>query len=118
MDSKKFVSAIDLVVSKAAKEDVTSILESPPGRKPEEDLVKMSDFYKALNPEEKLLVENIISLSVEESVFGFLCVLDGVRAIGDGPDKGELVLTYKAGTSTQINNEMDLHDIFNARQFE
>lgn len=115
MDSTSFISAIDLTVVNAAVEDVISVLESPPGRKPEDGLAKISAFYRRLNPEEKALVENIVRFSVKESTFGFLCVLDGVRAIENEPDKGELVLTYKAGTSTRINGSMDLHDIFNAR---
>jgi hypothetical protein len=62
------------------------------------------------------MVLEIVKESVETSVFGFLCVLDGVRAIEDDEIKGRLDLFYdKAGNQQLLNNpeEEYLHDLFN-----
>jgi hypothetical protein len=59
-------------------------------------------------------LNEIIKEAVETSVFGFLCVLDGVRAI-ETSDKSNLKLYYeKAGNVVLLNDEDDdyLHDIF------
>ncbi len=58
----------------------------------------------------------VVSQSVEMAVFGFFCVLDGVRAIEDDFEKGDLILSFeKHGKSTWLNNPNDghyLHDLF------
>ncbi|MFL5252281.1 MAG: hypothetical protein ACJ8AI_05215 [Rhodopila sp.] len=36
------------------------------------------------------------------ATFGFLCVLDGVRAIEDGPEKGTLKLIYSGAADTVL----------------
>lgn len=54
--------------------------------------------------------------AAELAVFSFLCVLDGVSAIENGPEKGELRLLYTSGTeSTLLNdsNEELMHDFYN-----
>lgn len=116
MNSDKFIDVIKLVVRDAAIEDTISILGSPPGRKPSKELVELSEFYNGMTDKDKVSVNNIIKRAVDDAVFGFLCVIDGVRAIEDGEDKGELTLTYSKGNlpPININEDNELHDIFNA----
>ena len=68
-----------------------------------------------------MLIEALDDVA-EDVVFGVLCVLDGVRAIENGPDKGELELYYVKGESRVLLNDMkqcELHDIFQAtRSFD
>jgi len=55
----------------------------------------------------------VVRESVTSSVFGMLCILDGVRAI-ENEDKGELKLYYeRSGKSTLINDnsKVMLHDL-------
>jgi hypothetical protein len=50
------------------------------------------------------------------ATFGALCIIDGVRAIEDGPDKGEYEIFYVKGGHRHLLNEPGgylLHDIFN-----
>ncbi len=52
--------------------------------------------------------------AVNRAVFGFLCVLDGVRSIEEGQDNGRLELVYHKGKSVVLNpseGEM-LHDLW------
>jgi hypothetical protein len=53
---------------------------------------------------------------VDRAIFGFLCVLDGVRAIEGARDKGRLVLFYDRESRVLLNNPDDeyLHDIYNS----
>jgi hypothetical protein len=53
-------------------------------------------------------------MSVETAVFGFLCVLDGVRAIANSADKGSISLLYEGVCSVKLNADSDLHDLFNS----
>jgi hypothetical protein len=61
------------------------------------------------------MLARVVATAVDRSVFGFFCVIDGVRAIEDGPDKGRLELSYVKDGVRLLNppeGEM-LHDIFN-----
>lgn len=55
--------------------------------------------------------------SAEAAVFGFLCILDGVRVIESGPNQGELELYLVNGDKRVLLNdphEEELHNLFNA----
>lgn len=114
MNTEKFVDMIKLVVRDAAVEDTISILESPPGRSPERKIVALSNYYNNKSEEERMIINEIMSQAVDEAVFGFLCVLDGVRAIENGESKGTLSLTYKKDVEVVLNKDEDLHDFYNA----
>ena len=53
---------------------------------------------------------------MDQAVFGFLCVLDGVRAVENGPDKGTFELRYLKDGSVLLNpqDEAMLHDLYNS----
>lgn len=117
MNSEEFVEILKLVVVKHTINGVKKNLIHPPGRSPRKSLLIMSEWYNSLSEKDKDHVNNIIAKSVSDTVFHFLCVLDGVAAIEDGTDKGELELYFvKHGTRTLLTNPKDdfLHDIFNA----
>jgi hypothetical protein len=113
MDSEEFVSAIRKAIIDGAASDIIEMLENPPGRKPSANLIANSVWYKSLSQEQKRGFGPVIQDAVESSVFGFLCVLDGVRAIENGPGKGRLELRYiKDDQTTIINPEiLVLHDL-------
>ncbi|AUX71462.1 hypothetical protein [Erwinia pyrifoliae] len=115
MNANEFVDVLNIVVKDSAVEDTISILDSPPGRKPDKELVELSGFYNSQDDKGKAFINKIIKLAADDALFGMLCVIDGVRAIEDDEDKGELVLTYqKDNKSTVLNENKDLHDIYNA----
>ncbi len=116
MNPEEFIKAIKTVVVDYSVNGVKSILTDPPGRKPSPGLVEMSVFFKNLNEKDKSMVMEIVRESVETSVFGFLCVLDGVRAIEDSEIKGTLNLKFEKGNIQQLINDPEkeyLHSLFN-----
>ncbi|NAT16946.1 hypothetical protein CU666_20805 [Pseudomonas syringae pv. actinidifoliorum] len=113
MTPQDFVDVIRLVVSDAAISDTVDVISSPPGRKPDKSLVEISEFYNCQSEDGKRNIEKIIKKSVEEAVFGFFCVLDGVRAIENSENKGSLSLLYEGDVIAKLNADADLHDRYN-----
>lgn len=114
MTSEEFIEVIKKVVYKGSVRGAIDILKEPPGREPPKELLELSVFYKSLSEDQKDLLHRIIDLSCEETLFGMLCVLDGVRAIENGEEKGKLTLLYEKGDSkTLLNNPQEdfLHDL-------
>ena len=73
----------------------------------------MSEFYNSQDSKE--VINNIISFSIESTIFSFLCLLDGVRKLDN--ENGSLQLFYDNNNSKNLlnNSEEDyLHDIFNS----
>ncbi|PPD29448.1 MAG: hypothetical protein CTY19_17430 [Methylomonas sp.] len=117
MDSLEFIKNIKIVVRDGAINDVISVTENPPGRKVSQQLKTRSEWYLSLPDEQKEIVKSIVSDSVDSALFGFLCVIDGVRAVENGPDKGKLELLYSKEESVQLNSPdgLMLHDLYNAQ---
>jgi hypothetical protein len=117
MNSNEFIESIKIGVEKATFDELQSLLENPPGRSPRKELLRLSDWYKSLDISDKENLQEIIKLTAKQSVFGMLCVIDGVRQIENTFDKGELVLEFhKNGIIIRLNdpNEEYLHDVFNS----
>jgi hypothetical protein len=118
MDTEKFVEAIRAEVYQSAQRECIELLtKGPYGRKPQPDLVALSEWFNELPDRDRAMVKKVAKEASHAAVFGFLCVLDGVRVIeGYGP-KGDLELVFvKDGSRTLLNpqpGEM-LHDVFNA----
>ena len=63
------------------------------------------------------MLKEVLSEAAESAVFGFLCILDGVRVIEDVTDKGTLELYFvKSGEKTQLNDPSreEPHNLFNS----
>lgn len=120
MNQEKFIEIIKEVVSNSSFDGIIGTMLHPPGRKPSNKLLEISEFYNELKDEDKQVVNNIIKLAIDSSVFGFLCVIDGVRSINESvEDNGSLKLSYindASGKETVLNNpdEDYLYDIYNA----
>jgi hypothetical protein len=113
----EFVAAIRLAVEKSAVPECLDSYRDPPGRSPSAELVQLSQWYTALSEEDQSMVARAMQDAVRASVFGFFCVLDGVRAIEDGSDKGSLELWHvKNDSRTRVNdpNRNPLHDEYDA----
>jgi len=113
MDSREFVEVITRVVRDDAIAGTLSILQQPPGRLPGE-VTANSAWYHSLDEGQRARVSSIVRTAVDQAVFGFLCVLDGVRAIEDGETKGYLELRHikeKASVLNPMDGPM-LHDIY------
>lgn len=117
MNAEEFVLAIKKVVEQTTIDNLLEELEEV--SVPSASLKRMSLLYNKVNEEDKLILKEVITESVQNALFGFFCVLDGVRAVEDGPDKGKLELWYRNennGQSKLLNNPEQelLHDIYNS----
>jgi hypothetical protein len=118
VDKKAFITAIQIAVEDNAVAGTISLLTNPPGRRPAEHIVKLSTWFNRLPLEDRENVERVVHQAVKSTVFGFLCVLDGARAIENGPAKGSLELRYRGiTTDVHLNGNCGdmLHDLFNKR---
>ena len=117
MDSQEFIDAVKLAVRDSAVSEILGILSSPPGRRPKQEITEMSAWYNSLDMDQRRMVAGVIKEAADSAVFGFLCVLDGVRAVEDSPHKGHFELRYVKDGVTLLNAPEDemLHDIFNSK---
>jgi hypothetical protein len=116
MNTQEFIDGIKTVVVDGSIESLQSNLVKPAGRMPAKKLVLISEWYNKLSQIDKDMVMEIVKESVDASVFGFLCVFDGVREIEVGEKKGNLRLYYGKEGKKQLLNNPDgeyLHDLFN-----
>lgn len=116
MTTEDFVKMIRTVVLEAAVASTLSVVRDPPGRRPEPSLVEAANWFHKLSEEERMILEGIIRRAAHQSVFGFLAVLDGARAVEDSPEKGQFQLMFrKDGMEWQISptEGVDLHDLLN-----
>ena len=81
MDKRTFVDAIRVAVQEAAVVGTISMLTRPQGRRPQRESLMLSAWFNGLSFGDRQKVERLIQQTAEAAVFGFLCVLDGVRAI-------------------------------------
>jgi hypothetical protein len=116
MTREEFIQALKVQTSDSAVDGTKRNLERPAGRKPRKADVELSEWYRSLSEADQVRVLQAVQEAAELAVFSFLCVLDGVSAIEDGPDKGELKLYYSKGEqSVLLNDESSdyLHDLYN-----
>ena len=107
MDSSSFVEGVYVAVYEGAIDDVVTLLSDSPGRAPSPRIIALSEWYRALEASDAKHVEEVIRLSVDLAVFGFLAVLDGVRAVDN--DATELTLL---ADGEPMNEFGDFHDRF------
>jgi len=77
----------------------------------------MSNWYLTLSDADKTMLRAVLQESAEAAVFNFLCVLDGVSVIEDGPNKGTLQLNYINQSENILISDgqfSSLHDEYNA----
>jgi len=117
MNSEQFISVVKEVVRDSAIEDTIENLEEPPGRKVSEEEKLRSDWFNSLAESDRVKVKVIIAEAVDEALFGLLSVIDGVRAIEDGGDKGRLALIHFSQNKELLNDpdKIGLHDLYNAK---
>ncbi|MEY8241739.1 MAG: hypothetical protein RPT25_15445 [Cycloclasticus sp.] len=111
VDKIEFTKIIKEVVSQAAIDDTLGNLDDPPGRNPDKQLLAQSQWFKGLSKSDREMVSQVISEAVHESVFGFLCVLDGVRSISGQGESHDLQLSLNGSQLNEASSEF-LHDTY------
>jgi hypothetical protein len=116
MTRLEFIRAFKAQTSDAAIFGTLANLESPPGREPREQDVKLSHWYCGLSDEGRAAVRDTIREAAELAAFSVLCILDGVSVVEDGSEVGKLDLVYTKNNQTVTLNgsaEELLHDSYN-----
>ena len=117
MTPEQFVEVIREGAYESAVEGTRLNLIDPPGRRPSEVLLRLSEWYSGLAAGDREMVHAAAREGAHAAIFAFFAILDGVQAIeGPGP-KGALRLTYvsASGEETLLTGSgEDLHDLFNA----
>jgi hypothetical protein len=116
MNADEFVAVVKMQASDSAVEGTIKTLKQPAGRKPAEKLVQLSEWYNQLAPRDQAMLGEALREAAEAAIFGFFCILDGVRPAEDDANKGVLELHFlKSGERTRLNepDQEELHNIFN-----
>lgn len=114
MDSKEFISALKVAVRDATIKSIVKVAQNPPGKKVSLEKKTRAIWLNSLNNEQIDMINSLVTEATDSAIFGFLCVLDGVRVIEDTEDKGRLELRYIGSNEVVLNssnNEM-LHDMY------
>lgn len=115
MNSEVFIKSIQKCVRNSSISGTISTLKNPPGRSPHKNLKEISCWYNQLSDNERNIIKQIIEQAVDSSLFGFLCVIDGVRTIEDSYEKGQFKLIYENENGIELVNSPEeeyLHDTF------
>jgi hypothetical protein len=81
MNTREFVDIIQKSVVEAAATDTISIVQRPPGRRPAEELVELSNWFNTLPKADQKMVERIAAKASRSAIFGLFSVIDGSRSI-------------------------------------
>jgi hypothetical protein len=115
MNAEEFIHVIKWVVRDAAIINTIDVLARPPGRRPSQELLDQAKWYKSLSGQERSLLADVLAQAVDDAVFGFLCVIDGVRVVEDGPIKGQFQLSYVKDKPEIVNPpDIMLHELYNS----
>lgn len=114
MNAPEFVEITRRFACDVAVRDTVSALERPPGRRPSLDLIRESNWFGALDEDGRAVVKDIIRRSAENAIFDLFCILDGVRAIEDTPEKGDFELRFIKNEKVDVISPSDdfLHELF------
>lgn len=111
-----FVDALKKSCRDGAVEDCVVLFENPPGRRPREELKRISSWFISLSPTDRELVIAAMREASDATLFGVLCVIDGVRVIESVEEKSEFKLTAtRCGIESNLSpSDTFLHDLLRA----
>lgn len=119
MDQATFVNLLRHTVTDSVASDMISQIQNPPGRNISEERKRRAAWFASLSEEDREYVRYALNEAAHAVAFGFLCVLDGSRAIQDHPKQGHLELNYvSADTATLLASSatdapiLPLHELF------
>jgi hypothetical protein len=117
MTPDDFVRALETSCSDGAVDDCVSSFIKPSGRKPRQSLAQLSQWFTSLSASEREFVVRAMGEAADATLFGVLCVIDGVRSVEPIGEKSEFKLTAtRDGVESIISpNDTFLHDILRAK---
>jgi hypothetical protein len=103
MDANLFVELVEKWGFTSAIKATLKNMTSPPTSNAE--LVELSRWFNGLELSSQRMTERAVVRGAAHAIFGFLCIIDGARAIEPGPDKGHLELFYVKGKTRVLLND-------------
>jgi hypothetical protein len=115
MTPEEFVHILKIAVRDTSIDGTISSLERPPGRRPPQEMSIRSEWYSSLGDEDRRMVAQVIAEAADSAVFGFLCVLDGVRLYEGFDGRGRFELSHVDQRVVLLNppDGIMLHDLYN-----
>jgi hypothetical protein len=111
MNTDDFIDGVYEVIYQGSIRTSLQELADPPGRRPRRDLAEISSWYNGLSAQDKDKIEDVVRLTVYGAIFQMMAALDQVIKIDDeGTD-----LHLSTGDGTVLNEEYDLHELFQVK---
>ncbi|HKQ72705.1 MAG TPA: hypothetical protein VJ810_03185 [Blastocatellia bacterium] len=119
MEKENFIQHLKKTVRDSAINSSFKTITNPPGRSPAQDLVELSMWFNALAESDKKMVKKAAQMTLDQGIFNFLCILDGVGLLGEDYRDGDFILSFRRRGEEEIINSKqndleELHDIYNA----
>src|SRR5579862_9089927 len=95
MNKEDFVARIKEVAYHAAARGTVAVLQKPPGRSPDPQLVALSGWFNKLGSSDRETVTRVADLAANQAVYNIFLVLDGLLAIEAAGPKGKLELVFE-----------------------
>ncbi|MFC5528346.1 hypothetical protein [Cohnella yongneupensis] len=111
MNSEEFAELIKDIRDESI-DNTYSFFTKPPGRKPRQRHIELSNWLNALDDKDKVMLREFIKEGIDSSLFSLFCIIDGARKV----EEGEFKLSYIEEGKEIILNEPgkeDLHDLYN-----
>ena len=111
-----FVDALKKICRDDAVEGCVAVFKNPHGRGPRRELKRISGWFTSLSSTDRELVIAAMREAADATLFGMLCVVDGVRVIESEGEKSEFKLTAtRCGIESPLSpSETFLHDLLRA----
>lgn len=105
MNADEFVNAVTTHVFEGAVADTETNLAEEPGRRNlGPDRFALSEWFNGLKSADRSKVLEVVAMAADYTTFGFFCILDGVRNIGQGE---EITLVFENADKISAG---DLHE--------
>ena len=102
MDQAAFVELIRQLVVEAAASGTIAQIAKPSGRNILEERKQRAVWFNGLSADERANVEFAVTDAARVTAFSLFCVLDGARAIENGPSRGHFELRYITAASDTL----------------
>lgn len=107
MNSREFVEIVRKRAAESAAQSTLEIVEAPVGNPQIDQWQVASHWYQQLDTQSKDSLRFLIGEAAKSAVFGFLCILDGVRMVSHEqtpPINGEFVLEFRTSQGSERLN--------------
>ena len=108
------MTALKIAVRDSAVTQVLGYLANPLGRRIPDNVKTMSDWFKNLGAEDKLVLSMILTYAVDGTMLRLFSVFDGAIANEERPSKGRLGLYYEdnSGRSREITGKTLRYELY------